>query len=196
MNMDKMEDKNVPRRSRLANSRSIFQVSIFVAVLTIVAIWLLGLGVHRTLFINSLLSVSILSIAFLLFITIGLYRGVKLRDNVGRVIDKFRFRNFPDLIGSGDVESFDVVSILAWLLAGIILTFLLWLLGNMFIFLILVFIAMLYWIFFRALRLIFKKSSVCTGDFFRSLGYALFYTVLYNFWIYGIIMGAHYFINA
>ncbi|MFA6059224.1 MAG: hypothetical protein WC756_13555 [Taibaiella sp.] len=194
--MDKMEDKNVPRRSRLANSRSIFQVSIFVAVLTIVAIWLLGLGVHRTLFINSLLSVSILSIAFLLFITIGLYRGVKLRDNVGRVIDKFRFRNFPDLIGSGDVESFDVVSILAWLLAGIILTFLLWLLGNMFIFLILVFIAMLYWIFFRALRLIFKKSSVCTGDFFRSLGYALFYTVLYNFWIYGIIMGAHYFINA
>jgi hypothetical protein len=42
-----------------------------------------GVGQHRTLFENSILSTTILSVAFFLFITINLYRGVKLKDDIG-----------------------------------------------------------------------------------------------------------------
>lgn len=115
MNMDKF-----PGRRRLINSKSIFTVSVFVAVVTTLSVWLLDLGKHRTLFINSLLSVSILSAAFLLFIISGLYKGIKLRDNVGKVTNKFQFKSF-DVDGCGDIGGcVDGEGVLAWLGAAII----------------------------------------------------------------------------
>jgi hypothetical protein len=195
MSVDNFDTDKFQSRRRLVDSGSIFTVSIFVAVVTVVFVWVLGLGMHRTLFVNSLLSVSILSAAFLLFIVSGLYRGIKLKDGVGKVTDKFRSRNF-DLGGVGDVSGcFDGEGVLSWLAGALLAILLIWIFGNVLWFLILVFIAMLYWIFFRALRLIFKKSYLCKGNWVKSLGYGLYYTILYNFWIYGIIMGAHYFIN-
>jgi hypothetical protein len=53
---------------------------------------------------------------------------------------------------------------------------------------VLTFIAMLYWIFFRALRLVFKNSNKSKGDLIESVKWGLTYTTLYNFWIYGIFM--------
>jgi hypothetical protein len=195
MNMDETNPGKFPGKKRMVDSGSVFAISIFVTIITTVFIWVLGLGTHRTLFVNSILSVSILSAAFLSFIISGLYKGVKLRDNVGKVTDKYKFRSF-EIDGCGDVGGcIDGEGILVWLAAAIIAIIAIWILGNVLWFLILVFIAMLYWIFFRALRLIFKKSYLCKGNMLRSSLYGLYYTILYNFWIYGIIVAAHYFVK-
>jgi hypothetical protein len=147
--------------------------------------------------------VSVLSTAFLVFIVYGLYQGIKLKDNIGKITDKFRFKGLRDFwkINSGFKDSSaagctgDLGELVLWLLAAVVAIILIWLLGNVLWFLILVFIAMLYWIFFRALRFIFKKSHRCKGNFRKSFLYGLYHTILYNFWIYGIVMGAHYFVH-
>ncbi len=176
--------------------------------MTIIAIWLLGLGQHRTLFENSILSTTILSIAFFLFLTIGLYNGVKLKDDLGKITDKINRDNMPDMSGldfsSGEIPDIDgdgegiagiILGILVWILVSVILVFLIWFFGAILWTLVLVFSAMLYWIFFRALRLVFKNSNKCKNDLVKSIYYGAIYTILYNFWIYGIIMISHYLIK-
>jgi hypothetical protein len=187
-----------PARLKMVFTRPVFVVSLLVAAITTLAVWLLGLGTHRTLYVNSLLSVSLLSFFFLLYIVSGLYRGIKLKDNVGKITDRFpqkRFRGLRDIDGMPDGCIGELDDALAWLVAAIAAIVLIWLLGNVLWVLILVFAAMLYWIFFRAMRLIFKKSPVCRGNWPKSIGYGLLYTGLYNFWIYGIIMGARFLIH-
>lgn len=198
---------------RLITTKSVFIISIIVTCLTVLSVWLLGLGTHRSIFINSILSTSIISIAFFLFITIGLFRGLKLKDNIGEITDKIKSKSYLNQSeGNSDLDSsnlaldtpaiipdFDdddgsgiLFAILAWVFYSIIFVFVFWLLGAVLWTGILFFAAMLYWVFFRALRLIFKKSNHCKGNLILSFLYAIGYTTLYNFWIYGIIMAAHY----
>ncbi len=187
-----------PVKFKMVFTRPVFVISLLVTIITLLAVWLLGLGTHRTLFINSLLSVSLLSFFFLLYIVSGLYRGIKLKDNVGKITDRFPGKRFKGLRDFGELPdgcAVDVDDALAWLAVAVVAIVLIWFLGNMLWVLILVFMAMLYWIFYRALRLIFKKSPVCRGNLPRSIGYGIYYTILYNFWIYGIIMGAHFLIH-
>jgi len=53
-----------------------------------------------------------------------------------------------------------------------------------------IFLGMLYWVFFRALRLVFKNSVKCKGDFSKSVLLGLGYTLLYTSWMYGIVFVA------
>jgi hypothetical protein len=46
---------------------------------------------------------------------------------------------------------------------------------------------MLYWVFFRALKFVFSKSTETKGDIGISAFYSLIYTVLYLGWIFGIV---------
>jgi hypothetical protein len=140
-------------------------LSIIVAILTILAIWLFGLGRHSTLYENSILSTSILSLAFFLFLTIGLYKGIKLKDNLGDLTENIKLDHLPDLSGGIDVpvEIPDVgdgiegiiVGILAWIIFTIVLLVFIWIFGTILWTMVLIFAAILYWIFFRALRLVF-----------------------------------------
>jgi len=59
-------------------TQSAFTITLIVIVLTVLSVWLFGLGQHRTIFINTILSTGLLTLAFFLFIFIGLYKGVKL----------------------------------------------------------------------------------------------------------------------
>ncbi|QNA43049.1 hypothetical protein [Lacibacter sediminis] len=188
----------------LVTSKSILLITIPVSALTIFSIWFWGLGEHRTLFENSILSTSILSIAFFLFLTIGLYKGIKLKDDLGKITDKIKIDNIPDLSGmelSGDMLDADegiagiIFGIIAWLLFSIFLIVFIWFFSAIVWAMILAFAAMLYWIFFRALRLVFKNSNKCKGKLMSSMLYGLGYTVLYNFWIYGIMLTTHYLIK-
>lgn len=202
-----MQQQNEIKRTykNFVTSRTIITVSIIVALLTILSIWLFGLGQHRTIFENSLLSTSILSIAFFLFLTIGLYKGIKLKDDIGKITDKIKIDKMPDLSTGlelpGDIpdvgEGFAgiILGILAWFLVSILLLLFIWFFGAVFWTMILVFAAMLYWIFFRALRLVFKNSNKCKENLSRSVAYGLGYTTLYNFWIYGIILATHYLVK-
>jgi hypothetical protein len=173
-------------------------------VLTVLSIWLFGLGQHRTIFQNSILSITILSIGFFFFLTIGLYNGVKLKDDIGKLTDKINPSNLPDFSHIGEGRDFldvgdgiggIIISIVIWILVTFLIGLFLWLFGVVLWSGIIVFVAMLYWIFFRALRLVFKNSNKCKGNLATSLSYGFLYTILYNFWFYGIIFGVHYLIK-
>ena len=199
-----MKKNNINQIERqYLTSKKVFIVTLIVILLTITAIWLFELGQHRTLFQNSLLSTTILSVAFFLFLTISLYKGVKLKDNLGKITDKINTKNIPDLSwldlsGIGDIsigEGEIVIGILVWILVSIIFVFLIWFFGSILLILVLVFSAMLYWVFFRALRLVFKNSNRCKNNITKSICYGLIYTVLYVSWIYGIILTSHYLVK-
>lgn len=184
---------------KILNSRNIFTITLIVILLTIITVWLFGLGDNRSFFENSLLSTTILSIAFFLFISIGLYKGVKIKDNLGQITDRFdasqidfikdavadrSIEDAPD-IGEGIFEI--IISLILWFIMAFVISYLCWAFGVIVWFSILTFIAMLYWIFFRALRLVFKKSGKCRGNYLNSILYGISFTILYNFWIYAII---------
>ena len=179
----------------------VFVITIIVVVLTLLLVWLTGLETHHTLFLNSLLSLLILSIAFFLFIVIGLFRGVKMKDTVGKLTDRIKFRRLTDLSdltasGEGADGCFGGVGeLVGGIIAAVIFVFLLWFFANILWMVILLIMAMFYWVFFRALRLVFAHSARCKGDLILSMGYGLLYTFLYNFWIFGIILAAHYLIH-
>lgn len=191
----------IPNKRILIDSKKIFTISLIIIAITVLCVWFYGIGKHKTIIENSLISTSILSIAFFLFITISLYKGTKLKDSIGKLTDTFDSKklNFLKEINgdSGFGHSLPeigegiggiIASIIFWILATIIISYLFFALGAIIWMSILIFLAMLYWVFFRALRLIFKKSAECSGNIERSVFYGITYTLLYNFWIYGIIL--------
>lgn len=192
----------IAKTRKIIDSKNIFIITLLVIVLTILSVWFYGIGKHKTVIENSLLSTSILSIAFFLFITIGLYKGIKLKDTIGKITDHLSTKKtsfLKDIEASGfngsdfDIDTDDgiggiILSIFLWIIATLVISYLFFILGTIIWFSIVLFIAMLYWIFFRALRLVFKKSAVCNGNFEKSVFYGFTYTLLYNFWIYGIIL--------
>lgn len=174
-----------------------------IILLVIICVWVSGQSSHRSLFQNSIISTSILGTAFLLFISLGLYYGLKLKDNIGHVLTKENIKKLSNK--TPEIGSFDfdgpalgdgiggiIVSIIAWIVISIVLVFLLYFLGVFFWVVVLLFTAMLYWIFFRALRLVFKNSKHCRGNLLKSLGFGFLYSFLYLSWIYGIIFIVNY----
>lgn len=200
-----MNDNIRTAGKKLITTKTVFTVSIVVVSLTILSIWLFGLGQHRTIFENSILSTSILSVAFCLFLTIGLFNGIKMKDDIGKITDKIDLDKIPDISAGMELPSVMpdldegiagiVIGIFAWIIFSILLLLFIWFFGAIVWTMILVFVAMLYWIFFRALRLVFKNSNKCKNNLTASLAYSLGYTTLYNFWIYGIILASHYLIK-
>jgi hypothetical protein len=190
------------RTYRLLSAGNVALVSCVVVTLTTVAVWLFGLGQHRTLFANSLISTTILFAAFFLFTTVGLYHGVKLRDDVGRLTDRISRKHFPNTSGLESLPDVDfseghgILGILAAIVMAVVVAIVavivIWLVGALLWTGILIFAAMLYWVFFRALRLVFKNSNRCRGRLGASLWEGFWYASLYTVWIYGIIMAAHY----
>lgn len=177
--------------------------TLVIIILVIVSVWLSGKDAHRSLFQNSILSTSILAGALCLFISFGLYYGFKLKDNVGSILNKERLKKYSDKapeIGSfdfdppvvGDGIGGAILSIVVWFLFSILLIFLSYFLGLFFWSAILFLAAMLYWIFFRALRHVFKNSRNCKGDILKSFGLGFIYSFLYISWIYGIIFLINY----
>lgn len=188
------------RTYRLVDSRIVFIITLLVIALTVVGVYLWGLGSHHTFFENSFLSTTILSAAFCSFITVGLFHGIKLKDNVGRITDKIKSEELPEMpeisptepavdIGDdfGGMILGIVINILLWIVTAVLLAVVLWVFGQLLVISLLAFAAMLYWIFFRALRLVFKNSKRTKGDLPMSVIYGVFYTFLYNFWIYGLL---------
>ncbi len=197
--------KTRPKTYRLIESKAVFKISLLVAALTIIGVYFWGLGQHHTFFENSIISTTILSLVFFLFITVGLYRGVKLKDNLGQITNEkigisATLDSAPNLehsdgfdIDVGEGIGGIIIGIILWILWAILMALLLWIFSNVILIVMVTFAAMLYWIFFRALRLVFKNSNKSKGDIMNSIRYGLTYTFLYNFWIYGIFMLTEYF---
>ena len=174
-------------------TKSAFTTTLIVIALTIIIVWLQGLHIERSILRNSFFSTAILSSFLFLFMSIGLYRGYKLKDNVGKITDTFKpSTDFSDNSwvpdGSIDLDIGDgiggaILSIVIWILATFIIGILLVFFGNFIWFSVLLLLAILYWIFFRGLRLVFKKSPICQGDFVLSIKYAFMYTICATVWL-------------
>ncbi|WP_025743835.1 hypothetical protein [Aquimarina pacifica] len=175
--------------------KSVFIVSLLVIGITVLTIYLTGINYNRTVTSNLYISLSIIGIALFLFMTYGLYKGIGLTDNFPK------FKNFKpgDIIAQSgttpDLPSIDVgdgiggliMSILLWIAMTILMFVLLIFLEAFFWFSIFIILTMLYWVFFRALKFVFSKSTETKGDIGISAIYSLAYTALYLGWIFGIV---------
>tara|TARA_Y100000589_G_C27107509_1_gene610767 strand:- start:57 stop:635 length:579 start_codon:yes stop_codon:yes gene_type:complete len=175
--------------------KSVFIVSLLVIGITILTVYLTGINYNRSLTSNLYLSLGIIATALFLFMTYGLYAGIGLIDNFPK------FRNFQtgDLTSGAsphiDMPSIDVgdgiggliLSIVLWIAMSILFVILLIVLEAVFWFSLFIILAMLYWVFFRALKFVFNKSKDTKGDIGISAVYSLTYTLLYVGWIFGIV---------
>ena len=175
--------------------KSVFTVSLLVIGITILTVYLTGENYNRTVTSNLYLSLSIIGTALFLFMTYGLYKGVGLTDNFPK-FREFKTGDFiaqsgtaPDLpsIEVGDGIGGLIMSILLWIGMTILIFVLLILLEAFFWISIFIILAMLYWVFFRALKFVFSKSTETKGDIGISAIYSLAYTVMYLGWIFGIV---------
>ncbi|WP_232731488.1 hypothetical protein [Tenacibaculum sp. SZ-18] len=87
----------------------------------------------------------------------------------------------------GDGISGIIVSIVLWIVMSIVFVLLLALLEVVFWFSLLIILGMLYWLFFRALKLVFNKSNETKGSIQRAIFYVLSYTSMYVGWLFGIV---------
>ncbi len=204
------------KKRQLINSGTVFTATLLVVGMLSLMVYLTGLKEHRSLYLNSLVSTTIISIVFLVFITTGLYRGWKLKDTIGKLTDGFHWPKWKSPFKKSDNKKNDenngsgwswlegllelpgesvegvVAVLLLWIIVGIAAAFLLWWLGPLIWGGLVGLAAVLYWVVFRAYRLIFFYSATCKGLFWKSVGIALMFTFLYNCWIYALIFLAHY----
>ncbi len=191
------------KKQNLINAHTVFVATLVVIGAMVLIVYIAGLHQHRSLYFNAILSTSILSFIFFLFITIGLYRGWKLKDNVGNLLDRFDRLPEPSTVladnpgldpGAVDADGIEgcLFSIISWIIIGVFGTIILWSIGAVLWGMLLAIAGLLYWIIFRAYRLIFKNASSCRNDLFKSLKIGILYSFLYSCWIYAIIFGTHY----
>jgi len=175
--------------------KSVFIVSLAVIGLTSLTVYIIGIDFNRSLTSNLYISLGIIATALFLFMTYGLYNGIGLIDN----FPKFRSFKSGDILGhttpdlggpiidAGEGIGGVLMSILLWIGMTILLIVLLIVLEAIFWFSLFILLTMLYWIFFRALKLVFSKSKETKGALGRSVLYSLAYTSLYVGWIFGIV---------
>lgn len=128
-----------------------------------------------------------------------MYKGIRMMDNFPK-LRHFKFNNrfessadlsntdiFEGTLDVGEGIGGIIMSVIMWFIATILLVLLLMLLETVFLFSLFIIIAMLYWVFFRAMRLVFSKASQTKDDFGISCMYAFGYTIFYIGWIFGIV---------
>lgn len=175
--------------------KSVFVVSAIVIAVTSLTVYFTGIHYHRSVNDNLLISLSIIAIVLFVFMTYGLFKGIGLVNNFPK-FKKFKSGEMIDLpMGKNSVSSVDVgdgiegllISIVSWILLTIAFVIFLVFLEAVLWLSIFVILAMLYWVFFRALKLVFSKAEITQGHFFKSIAFALGYTLLYTGWIFAIV---------
>lgn len=175
--------------------KSVFIVSLLVISITILTVYLTGTNYNRSITSNFYISLSIIGAVLFIFMTYGLYTGSKLKDN----FPKFKSFKPGEFIGNStpsfDMPTMDgvdsiggiILAILLWIIMTLLIIILLIVFEAIFWFSIFIILTTLYWVFFRALKLVFSKSKDTRGSFKNSIMYALNYTTLYLGWIFGIV---------
>lgn len=182
-------------KQKYVKGKSVFIIFLLVIGITILTVYLTGINYNRSLTSNFYLSLGIIATVLFLFMAYGLYIGIGIIDNFPT------FRNFKrgEIISNAsppfDIPSITVedgvggliLSVLLWIAMTVLILILLVVLEAVFWFSLFIIMAMLYWIFFRALKFVFIKSKDTQGDIGISAMYSLTYTLLYVGWIFGIV---------
>lgn len=183
--------------------KSISIVSFFVIMLTVLMVYFTGLPHHRSMILNSYISLTIIGIALFIFLTAGLYFGVALVDNFPsykQLKKDIHFKGYdlpsnltiPDVaIGTGENV---ILSILLWIGMSILIAILFFIIIEIMVISILLLIVILYWVFFRALKVVFSISARTKKNMVISIAYGLFYTLLYVGWIYAVVYSSTHFL--
>lgn len=195
------------RRRIFLETNFLSYVAFATIVSVILCVYFSGIHSHRSLFLNSILSTSIFAGIFFIFISSGLYFGIKLKENIDEIVNKQKLKDVAKktpildasgadipIVGDGIVGI--ILGVILWLFFIFVAAFLLYFVGVFFWSSALVFSGMLYWIFFRALRLVFKNVRLCKGNLFKSITYGFLYSFLYISWIYGVIFLLHFLQHA
>lgn len=189
-------------KNRLISSKATFIISLIILTLVIIGTWIVGIKDENTITENAFISLSIIATSLFFFLTIGLYQGLKMKDTLGNPLTWRKEKSnqsdssLVDIMSSSDMD-FDagdgvegiITSIITWIFVTIALGILLWFFSAFVGVLFTVIVAMLYWIFFRALRLVFKNSSKCRNNLLKSFSYALSYTFMYTGWLFLLFYG-------
>lgn len=177
--------------------KSVFSISLIVVMLTALTIYLTGFHYHRSITANFYISLGIIATTLFLFLTYGLYTGIDIEDNYPK-LKGFEFKKkMSEGIMSGNTSGFDfeigegiggiIISIVLWVLFSIVFIFLLIVLETILWFSVALILAMLYWVFFRAMRLVFSKATHTQNNIGLAVMYAFGYTFLYIGWMYIIV---------
>lgn len=183
--------------------RAIVLISIPVVLVTLALVAL----VSRSSFLRELeITLGIVAAGLFIFLAVGLYRGVRLEEpvvedphkpfgsegfDVGSAVGLATALPAPDLkldiadMGdSGNDLVGCLVSIVLWIVIAIVLAVLFWVLVQALAFVLPWVLLALYWLFYRALKVVFEKTAVTRGKLAPSLGYALLFTLLYTGWLF------------
>ena len=192
-------------KKNFLSGRVVLVISLLTIVTTVLTVYITGINDHRSLVENSIISLTVLSLVFFLFLTVGLYLGVRLKSGTSNAFLKWLTKKRrrtdqgtmgADLPGPIDVDTGDdlagvLLSIALWIIMAILFVLFL----VMMEFVIVALAGLLYWIFMRGLRLIFRKSDECRGDLPKSVAYGLGYSVMYVGWLYGVVYLAAVFVD-
>lgn len=180
---------------RLITTKTSVAISIIVMMTIFLLDYFFNLKSDHSLYQNLFLILSLFSFFLFGAISIGLYYGIKLQDNIGKLTNYIDLNKLPDMSGVSipDAVGLDegIIGFLLAILTALIFILLAYIFALLGWFLLILFAAMLYWIYFRALRLVFKNSSKCKNDWNASLKIGLRYSLMYTAWIYIVVYGIH-----
>lgn len=194
--------------------RAIALISLPVVIITTLLVFYFS---NRSFVGEMGIAVGIIAVALFLFLTVGLYLGVRLEKpiledpnkpfgsvdfDVGDAVGVAMVMptpdlklDVPDIGGSGDDLVGCLVSIVLWIVIAVVLMILFWVLVQVLAFALPWVLLALYWIFYRALHLVFVKSDVCHKNLLKSVEYGLLYTGLYTGWLF-LLLGLLAFIRT
>ena len=172
--------------------KTVFILALVATVLTVVTVYLTGINYNRSIASNLYISLGLISTSLFLFLTYALYKGTKLVNNYpkfknyapGTIMHNVSLPGFSIDIGEGIGGM--ILSILLWIAMTIAIIVLLFLFEALFWLSLFIIFASLYWVFSRALRVVFYKARRTNGDLPASMVNALTYTILYTVWLFGI----------
>ena len=165
-------------------------------VVVVLLVYITGLSTHRSILHNAWISATILAIGFFLFLSRGLYIGLNVVDDYSHKLQiywkKRRKSNAildanPHLGDFPDAGDSIIGAIIMWIFMTLALIMLLALFEVVIWAALLLMLLAIYWIFIRALKLVFSKSSECEGDLVKSCTYAFGYTLFYVGWLFLVI---------
>lgn len=162
-------------------------------IVSLITLFIVFIVSEKSIFTRIEITISIMAAILFAFLVFGLYYGIRMKKEQMEVpIPKLGPDTFnPDLALDGCSEGIfladDFAGFFGTLLLGIILALVISLLfpaiwgGFLMLF------AGLFWVFSRALRIVFTKSRICKGNLSLSLRYGLKYTFIYTGWIFIVI---------
>lgn len=177
----------------ILKGKTVFIIALVAIGLTVLTVYITGINYNRSLTTNLYISLGLISISLFLFLTYALYKGTKLINNYpkfenyepGTIMHNATLPEFGG-IDAGDGIGGLIMSILLWIAITIAIIVLLFLFEAFFWISLFIIFASLYWVFARALRVVFYKARRTNGDLPASVVNALTYTVLYTAWLFGI----------